>query len=218
VDRTRSALGGGGRKPVVGLIGGIGSGKSRVAAEFARRGAVLIAGDQLGHEALRQPAVKEQVRHRWGEGVFDATGEVDRRQLGRLVFADQAELKALEAMTFPWIERGIEQGIRQAQEDPRAALVVLDAAILLEAGWNRYCDRLVYVHAPRARRLARVAAQRGWTAKEVDTRARAQLPLPDKMRRADEVVDNSRSPEETARQVESLLSRWVVAPGPGVPP
>jgi dephospho-CoA kinase len=205
-------------KPVVGLIGGIGSGKSRVAAEFARRGAVIIAGDQLGHEALRQPAVKEQVRQRWGEGVFDAAGEVDRRQLGRIVFADQAELKALEAMTFPWIERGIEQGIRLAQEDPRAALVVLDAAILLEAGWNRYCDRLVYVHAPRAQRLARVAAQRGWTAKEVDTRARAQLPLEEKRHRADDMVDNSGSPEETARQVESLLSRWGVAPGPGVPP
>ena len=204
-------------KLVLGLIGGIGSGKSRVAAEFARRGAVIIAGDQLGHEALRQPAVKEQVRQRWGEGVFDANSEVDRRQLGRIVFTDEAELRALEAMTFPWIERGIEQGIHQAQANPQSALVVLDAAILLEAGWNRYCDRLVYVHAPRAQRLARVAEQRGWTAKEVDARARAQLPLAEKVRRADDVVDNSGSPEETARQVESLLGRWGVEPGPGVP-
>jgi dephospho-CoA kinase len=199
-------------KPVVGLIGGIGSGKSRVAAEFARRGAVILAGDQLGHEALLQSAVKEQVAERWGEGVFDDRGEIDRRKVARIVFADRDELRALEVMTFPWIERGIELGVRQAREDPGVALVVLDAAVLLEAGWNRYCDRLVYVHAPRAQRLARVAAQRGWTAKEVDARARAQMPLTDKVSRADDVIDNSRSPAETARQVDDLLRRWGVGP------
>jgi dephospho-CoA kinase len=196
------------RKPVVGLIGGIGSGKSRVAAEFARRGGVIIAGDQLGHEALRQPSVKDQVVRRWGKDVLDENGEIDRRKLARIVFADRAELRALEEMTFPWIARGIEEGIRRARAEAAVALVVLDAAVLLEAGWNRFCDRLVYVHAPRAQRLARVAAQRGWSAKEVDARARAQMSLTDKVSRADDVVDNSRSPEEIARQVETLLRRW----------
>src|SRR5262245_25631093 len=200
-------------KPVVGLVGGIGSGKSRVAAEFARRGAVIIAGDHLGHAALLQAAVKEQVVARWGEGVFDDRGEVDRRKMARIVFADRAELRALEGMIFPWIERGIAQGIREAQWDPEVALVVLDAAVLLEAGWNRHCDRIVYVHAPRAQRLARTAAQRGWTAKEVDARAAAQATLTDKVSRADDVIDNSRSPAETARQVDALLRRWGVGPG-----
>jgi dephospho-CoA kinase len=199
-------------KPVVGLIGGIGSGKSRVAAEFARRGAVIIAGDQLGHEALRQPAVKEQIVRRWGDGVLGEKGEIDRRKLGRIVFADRAELRALEAMSFPWIEHGIEEGIRRARADEAVALIVLDAAVLLEAGWNRFCTRIVYVHTPRALRLARVAAQRGWTAKEVDARARVQMSLTDKVSRADDVVDNSRSPEETTRQVETLLGRWGVGP------
>ena len=200
-------------KPVIGVIGGIGSGKSRVAAEFARRGAVIIAGDLLGHEALLQPDVKEQVVNRWGEGVFDDRGEVDRRKMARIVFADRAELRALEGMIFPWIERGIVQGIREAQWDPEVALVVLDAAVLLEAGWNSYCDRIVYVHATRAQRLARTAAQRGWTAKQVDARAAAQATLTDKVSRADDVIDNSRSPAETARQVDALLRRWGVGPG-----
>jgi dephospho-CoA kinase len=199
-------------KLVIGLIGGIGSGKSLVAAEFARRGAAIIAGDQLGHQALRQPAVKEQVVKRWGKGMLDDSGEIDRRKLGRVVFADQKELRALEGITFPWIERGIEDGIRTARADPQAALVVLDAAVLLEAGWNRYCDRIVYVHAPRARRLERVARQRGWSEKEVDARARAQWPLTDKVSRADDVVDNSRSPAETARQVQALLGCWGLGP------
>ena len=218
MDRTKSAVGETGRKPVLGLIGGIGSGKSRVAAEFARRGAVIIAGDQIGHEALRQPAVKEQVVGRWGTGLLDEKGEIDRRKLARIVFADDSELRALEGMTFPWIERGIVQGIHQAQDDPRVRLVVLDAAILLEAGWNRYCDRLIYVDAPETQRLARVAAQRGWSAKEVEARSRAQLSLIDKRRRADDVIDNSRSPEETAVQVENLLRNWGVDDAAGVPP
>ena len=88
-------------KPVIGLIGGIGSGKSRVAAEFARRGAVIIAGDQLGHEALRQPEIKARVVDRWGPAALDAAGEIDRRKLGAAVFADPAERKALEAMVQP---------------------------------------------------------------------------------------------------------------------
>src|SRR2546423_6582366 len=85
---------------VVGLIGGIGSGKSRVAAEFARRGARVIAGDQLGHEALRQPDVKARVVERWGRDILDADGEVDRRKVARIVFANATELRALEAIVF----------------------------------------------------------------------------------------------------------------------
>jgi dephospho-CoA kinase len=201
-----------GRKPVIGLIGGIGSGKSRVAAEFARRGARVIAGDQLGHEALRQPDVKEQVAARWGRDVFDAQGEVDRRRLARIVFAEPAELRALEAMTFPWIEGRIAEEVAAARADAAVRFVVLDAAVLLEAGWNRYCDRLVYVDAPRDVRHRRVAEQRGWTAKEVEARTTAQMPLTDKVSRADDVVDNSRSAEETARRVDELLRQWGLFP------
>src|SRR4051794_35604604 len=75
-------------KPVVGLIGGIGSGKSRVAAEFARRGARVVSGDDLAHAALRQPEVREQVARRWGPQVLDAQGEVNRRRLAEIVFAE----------------------------------------------------------------------------------------------------------------------------------
>src|SRR4051794_5295036 len=104
-------------KPVVGLIGGIGSGKSHVAAEFARRGAWVIAGDQLGHEALRQPDVRAQVVQRWGESILDPRGEVDRRRLGAIVFADAGQLRELEALVFPYIERRIAEEIARAQDD-----------------------------------------------------------------------------------------------------
>ena len=199
------------KKPVVGLVGGIGSGKSRVAAAFAERGARVIAGDDLAHEALRQPAIKERVVRRWGPGLLDEHGEVRRRQLGAVVFADPAQRRELEAMMHPWIEERIRQELAAAQADPAVRLVVLDAAIMLEAGWDAVCDRLVYVDAPREVRLRRLAGQRGWTEKEVQARENAQLPLTVKAARADHVLDNSATPEHLNRQVEDLLRRWGLA-------
>jgi dephospho-CoA kinase len=129
-----------------------------------------------------------------------------------IVFADAGERHALEALVFPWIERRIVEEIAAAQADPGVSLVVLDAAIMVETGWDERCDRLVYVHAPRAERLRRLARQRNWSAKEVADRARAQLPLTEKVRRADFVVDNSGPPEYMAQQVHALLCRLLSSP------
>jgi dephospho-CoA kinase len=193
------------RKPVLGLIGGIGSGKSRVAALLAERGARVLSGDQAGHEALQQPEVRARVVERWGTDVLDAAGAVDRRRLAQEVFGDPAELRALEALVWPWIGQRLREQIEAARADPKVTLVLLDAAVLLEAGWNDVCDWIVYVHAPRAVRLRRLAEQRGWSEKEVAAREQAQLSLTDKTRRADFALDNSGSPEALARQVDDLL-------------
>ena len=198
-------------KPVIGLIGGIGSGKSTVAEAFARRGAKVIVGDALGHEALRQPEIKAKLVERWGPEVLDADGEVNRRRVAGIVFAKtpraRDELRALESLVFPWIERRAREEIAAARDDPAFRLVVLDAAVMLEAGWDRVCDRLVYVHAPREVRLGRLAAGRGWSAKDVEEREAAQLSLTEKATRADDAVDNSGSPGEVQRQVDDLLRR-----------
>jgi dephospho-CoA kinase len=183
-------------KPVIGLIGGIGSGKSQVSAALARRGGRVVAGDPLGHEAL----------------------QVDRRSLGARVFADPAERRELEAIVHPWIARRLREQIAQAQADPAVAFVVLDAAVMLEAGWESACEVLVYVHAPRATRLRRVAGQRGWSAAEAAARERAQLPLTEKAARADVALDNSGPLEQLGPQLDALLERLGVATGPGRPP
>jgi dephospho-CoA kinase len=199
-------------KPVIGLIGGIGAGKSRVSELLARRGARVLSGDQAGHEALRQPNVKAQVVQRWGPGVLDDQGDIDRRRLAARVFADPAERKALEALTWPWIGRRLREQVEAARADPAVKLVLLDAAVLLEAGWDGVCHRLVYVDAPPDVRLRRLAEQRGWSAEELAAREAAQLPLTEKARRAGDVLDNSGPPEALARQLDELLKKWGVAP------
>jgi dephospho-CoA kinase len=147
------------------------------------------------------------VVERWGEGVLDADGRVDRRKLAAVVFADPAELRALEALLHPYIERRFVEEVKRAW-DEGVGLVVLDAAVMLEAGWNSVCDWIVYVHAPRPTRLARLAAHRGWDAAQVAARERSQWPLAEKASRADAALDNSGPPEETQRQVDELLARW----------
>jgi dephospho-CoA kinase len=203
--------------PVVGLVGGVGSGKSRVAAAFAERGARVVSGDDLAHEALRQPEVKEAIAARWGRGVFDERGEVARGRLAAVVFADPAERRALEGLVHPWIRERIRREVGEARRDPAVRLVVLDAAIMLEAGWHGVCDRLVFVDAPKEERLRRVAGQRGWTAADLEARERAQLPLTAKAARADHALDNSGSLEHLGRQVDDLLRHWGLKASPPVP-
>jgi len=190
-------------KPIVGLIGGIGSGKSRVADAFARHGGRIVAGDPLGHEALRQPDILARVAGRWGQQVLDQQGQVNRRKLGEIVFAVDTERLELERLVFPFITQRINEEVARVQVDSAAAFVVLDAAVMLEAGWNKVCDLLVYVDVPRATRLERLRSQRGWTEIEIAQREQAQWPLEQKKALADHVIDNSGS--------ESLMERRVAA-------
>ena len=139
--------------------------------------------------------------------MVDADGEIDRTKLGALVFADPDERAALEAIVHPWISRRLREQLIAAKADPNCRFVVLDAAIMLEAGWRTACDVVVYVDAPRAVRLKRVASQRGWSEPEVAKREQAQLPLALKAACADAALDNSGVPEELEAQVDALLSR-----------
>lgn len=195
---------------VVGVIGGIGSGKSRVAAELARRAegvSSLISGDQLGHAALGQPEIRKRIIDRWGQAIVTPEGEIDRKKLGAIVFKDASERKVLESIVFPFIESGIVAGINKAKQDPATRLLVLDAAVMLEAGWDKHCDLLIFVDVPREIRLQRLARNRGWSERQVAAREQAQWPLDDKKRRADFVIDNSGTPEQLARPIAELLQK-----------
>lgn len=200
------------RKPVIGLVGGIGAGKSAAAAAMARRGGRIVDGDQLGHEALELPDVKRQLVERWGKQVLKPNGAVNRRAIAGIVFDQPAELKALEAMVFPHIGRRAREEIVAAQADPAVRFVVLDAAVMLEAGWAGACDRIVFVDASRGVRLARLAARSGWTQTEVAAREAAQLAPEAKRTRADAVLANDGTPAELQEHVDRLLGAWGLLP------
>jgi dephospho-CoA kinase len=197
-----------GRKWRIGLVGGIGAGKSRVGELCAERGAAVIAGDPLGHAALEEPTIRAAVVARWGTAVLNIHGAVDRKALAQRVFADPAERSALQALVFPYIEARFGERIARAENDPTVRFVVLDAAVMLEAGWNNGVDCVVYVHVPRSVRVARLLASRGWTPADLVARETAQWPLTLKVRRADVVWMNAGAVAETARQIDGWLLRW----------
>lgn len=177
------------RVPVIGLAGGIGAGKSAAGAAFARLGCVVIDSDREAREALNRPEVREVLRRWWGDAIIGSDGTVDRRAVAGIVFRDSAERARLEALIHPLVKASRAR-LRAEAEGAGAAGVVVDAPLLFEAGVDGECDAVVFIDAPRAVRLERVARTRGWDAGELDRREGAQMPLDEKRRRSDEVVLN----------------------------
>ncbi|MFQ3650068.1 MAG: dephospho-CoA kinase [Gemmataceae bacterium] len=187
---------------VVGLTGSIGAGKSTVGRLFGLRGAEVIDADALGHAALTE--LREPIVAEFGPAILDQRGQISRTKLGAIVFADPQKRQALEAIVHPHIRRQAEEQIRQSG----AALVVVDAALLIEAGWQHECDRVVYVDAPWELRLQRVQARSGWDAATLRAREAAQLPLTSKRAHANHIVMNDSSLEALQAQVDHLLRLW----------
>ena len=196
--------------PTIGIVGGIGSGKSLVADAMQKLDGYLIAADQLGHEALKDADIKPKLIERWGKEILDAEGNPDRKKLGRIVFADATELKALEALVFPYIEKRIREEVAYARTQPEVKFIILDAAIMLETGWHRYCEKLLFVDSPPELRNARLKEKRGWDEKEAERREKAQLPIEEKRRHADAVIVNDADLDKVARQVQVTLEQWKV--------
>jgi dephospho-CoA kinase len=197
-----------GPKPVIGLVGGIGAGKSSAARCFAGRGGVVIDADIIGHTALKQPDIVAKIVGRWGDRVRKDDGSLDRRAIAQIVFANPPDRTALEEMVFPYIRNLCNEKIASAQRDPAVRFIVLDAAVMLEAGWNENTDWIVYVDALKELRLARVTARSGWSEDDLSAREAAQWTTEMKKERADEILTNDASFEELQLQVDQLLAKW----------
>ena len=187
---------------IIGIIGGIGSGKSTVAELFRQAGAKVIAADGIGHRVLLLPNVKDAIRERWGAAVFD-NDEIDRKKLAAVVFADEKELAFLKSLTHPLIAEEAERQ-RKEHEQNGVSLCLLDAPLLLESGWEHLVDLIVFVSAPAEMRWERVKS-RGWSETEWRQREAMQLSVEEKSRRAHVVLNNSGDAGSLQTQVEALV-------------
>lgn len=197
--------------PIVGIVGGVASGKSLVAAQLERQGAVVVDADKVAHEVLKLDEVKALAQERWGPAIFDKHGQIDRQALGKIVFAPgpdgPRELKYLESLTHPRIGKLVLERVAQLSEQGTAAAIVLDVPLLFESGWNKICDKTIFVDAERKLRETR-AVERGWTPEDFARREAAQESLETKRTLADVVIDNSGTPQATQHQIDSIWHTW----------
>ncbi|GJM19027.1 MAG: hypothetical protein DHS20C14_12400 [Phycisphaeraceae bacterium] len=204
------------RPVVIGIVGGVGSGKSTVARAFERLGCMVSDSDREAAAVLTREDVKHQLVEWWGPDVLTTDGGVDRSAVAMIVFADDAERRRLEGLVHPLLHETRRALIARAGR-LGAPGVVIDAPLLFEAGVDRECDAVVFVETPRQARLERVRAARGWDETELDRREKAQLPLERKRERSDYVVINAGHAEEIDHQVGRVFQaiRNERSPGDG---
>ena len=191
----------------IGLTGGIASGKSTVAAMLRDRDVPILDADAIGHELLEpgQDAYKEIVRD-FGEEVLAPGGTVDRKKLGAIVFADAAKRERLNQIMHPRIQQIVAEWFRRLDRPGGPEFAVEDAALILEAGAKKQFDRVVVCWCRPEQQLERLL-QRGVASEDAQRRIASQMPIDEKRRFADDVIDCSGAMEETERQVDALVEK-----------
>lgn len=183
---------------LIGLTGNIASGKSTVRVMLQELGARTIDADALAHAVLlKGTPAWTKVNETFGPDVIGADGEVDRKKLGAIVFADQAQLEKLEAIVHPAVSTALARLLTEAHD----RIVVVEAVKLIEAGLHRYCDAVWIVTAPTYVAKQRLVEERGMGEIDAMLRLRAQPLLREKLKLANVVIDNSGSVEQTRAQV-----------------
>jgi dephospho-CoA kinase len=204
--------------PVLGLTGGIGSGKSTALAYLHELGAATISSDDIVHGLYSAADVVDRIRERYGEAVVDGAGGVSRPALAGIVFADEAELRWLEDLLHPFVREAVAEWVeRQQKARPRPALIVVEVPLLFETGFEQRFDHIMLITAPDEVRRRRVAAK--LTDSEFRRRRAQQMPEEEKVRRSDFVYANSGSRKElrefVGQTVASILAGDVQAVGDG---
>ncbi len=197
--------------PIVGILGGVGSGKTSVVRRVTDIRLQIVDADRIGHDLLLDPDVVCQLTQIFPATILDSSGQVVRSRLAQLVFGKDTEhkaaLKQLEQILHPAIHREIKAQIQSVSASVDA--IILDAAILLETGWADACNHLIFVDTPEPLRIQRVKQNRNWTAEEFRRREKSQMPVESKKQRANFVVDNSGTIQKAAQQLTDILMKLI---------
>lgn len=189
----------------IGLTGGVGSGKSTVSSYMKEFGIPVIDGDCLAMEAVAPGNIAmREIRQVFGNGIFNEDGSLNRLKTAEIIFKDEEKRKALNGIIHPYIWHRTQEEVIGAQNHGYF-VVVLDMPLLLEIDWQLRVEAVWVVQVPLEVQIERVMARNGFTREQVLERIHKQMPTENKLNYADVVIDNSRSPEDTKRQVREAL-------------
>ena len=192
---------------VIGLTGGMGSGKSTVSHLLAELGAVVIDADRVGHEAYQHGTKTwHELVNAFGEQVVAVDGSIDRKKLGAIVFGSPQQLERLNRIVHPRMFEMMKERIEQYRGQGMK-VVVLDAAVLFEANWTPLVDEVWVVVASEEAIVTRARARTGLPEEQIRSRLRSQMPVEEKARRANIVIHNDGAVEELKKKVEELWAR-----------
>lgn len=193
-------------KPLIGIIGAIASGKSSVAAEFAKLGCAVIDADAIAHALLGTGPVRDEIVERFGPSILNEAGQIDRRKLGKIVFADSERLAALNEIIHPRVLQQTEELLSRYDGEDRIKAVVLDMPLLVEVGWADRCDRVLFVDCDIERRVERAGRTRRLTEEELKKRENFQISLDTKKTLVDNIIDNNSEFSTLVRQIKIIFS------------
>ncbi len=187
---------------IIGITGGIGSGKSTVARMLGDMGAEVIDADEMCRELLAKPTMVRRLKAEFGQEITSEDGELKPSAIADIVFADGKALAKLNALLHPPVRRQVRRAAAGVKRS--GGVLVIDAALLMENGLDEICDLIVFIHAPAKIRVARTKLERGWKAGEIKRREKFQLPVKEKKQKADYVINSAGSRRQTLTQVKSL--------------
>ncbi len=192
---------------VIGVTGNLGTGKTTVSQMLGELGARHVEADEVGHELLRQDkGARKRIVAAFGQSILNSSGEIDRDKLAGLVFDDKDALARLNRITHPRILHLVKNKIEEYRK-AGAGVVVVEAALLIEAGWRSQVDQLWVTTAPEATIVARLTKSRGMSEEQIVDRLRAQMPQEDKVRQADVVINTDCPMEQLRARVNELWSK-----------
>jgi dephospho-CoA kinase len=194
-------------KPIIGIVGGIGSGKSFVAKIFGELGCLVIDSDALVRLAYSDPTIRMILRKWWGDEVFNADLSVNRSAIAAKIFTTPHMRELLEQLLHPWVDNQRKKLMYKAFGDAQVLAFVWDTPLLVENGLNSQCDAVVFVDASREVRLARVKESRGWDEAELERREKSQMPLDKKREISDYVLVNAAEADRIRGQIREILSQ-----------
>jgi len=194
------------KKPIIGILGGIGSGKSTVAAEFGKLGCKVINADKIAHELINKPSVRKKIIACFGNRVLDKVGSINRKKLADIVFSDNSRLSALNDIVHRPVLARVERLIAHYNGQKRVKAIVLDMPLLVEVGWAKRCDKLVFVDCKRQFRVSRSAKAGICDENQFKIRENFQISLDNKAILADNMISNNSDFSALARQVADVFS------------
>ena len=186
-------------------MGGIGSGKSTVASELAKMGCKVIDADKIVHKLLEKPEVREKLLSAFGVDILDSEGKISREKLADVVFCDKTRLKRINSILHPLVLERTEELIRLYEDAAEVKAIVLDMPLLVEVGWEKRCDKLIFVDCKEKIRLKRAEKNALFKENQLKNREIFQIPLDNKANIADNTVDNNSDLSALVRQIIGIF-------------